>query len=129
MPVLQPIIGYIAKRPWIVAIAALLVIAGVLKFRLQSAQLSLAREKASNASMSAALKEQNQAVAEWMNAAVAQTRRAETAEKEAARMRVLTAARVERVLTEPVPADCPGAVSWGAEFGSQVGKEWEEAVR
>lgn len=128
MPILQTVLGFVWKRPWIIVILTLLVVAGVLKLRLRSSEAALAKEKTANAAMSAALKEQNQTVADWMNAAVAQTRRAEVAEKEASRLRTVTATRIERVLSEPVPKTCSAAVAWGAEFGARVGQEWEEAA-
>jgi hypothetical protein len=128
MPLLLLLKELLLKRPWIIALVALTTVAGVQSYRLRSAQLDLARAKASNAGMAAAVKEQNSAIADWMTAAVAQHDRAEAAEKAAARIRVVTVTRVERVLAEPVPSDCPSAVSWGAEFGARFGTGWEEAA-
>jgi hypothetical protein len=117
------------RRPWVLAIALLLLLCGFQTFRLRSAQLALARARTTNATSAAAIAEQNAAVSGWMEEALRQHARAEAAGKAAARIRVVTVTRIERVLAEPVPSDCPAAVSWGAEFGARLGQDWEEAAR
>ncbi len=126
MPVLSAIGGYLLKRPWVLALVALLLLSGGLYLKLKVVKGKLAQVQSQVELLSQKIGEQNRAVEAWKSAAGIQAARATEATDAAARARKASAGRVARILSEPVPAACPAAVQWAAEKGIEMGKSWEE---
>lgn len=63
-------------------------------------------------------------VEEWLLEAERQAERAQQAEFRSQQIRVITQTKIERILVAPVPADCEGAVRWGAGEAARIGGEW-----
>lgn len=120
------IIGFVLKRPWVLALAVLLLLSGGLYVKLKSVERKLDQARSQVELLSQKIGEQNRAVEAWKSAAGIQAARATEAEKKAARAREAAARRVARILSEPVPAACPEAVDWAASKGPELAKGWEE---
>jgi len=120
------IVAFVLKRPWILALAALLLLSGGLYVKLKSVEGKLSKAQSQVELLSQKIEEQNRAVQAWKSAAGIQAARATEAEKKAARARVASAGRVQRILSEPVPAACPEAIQWAAEKGIELVQGWEE---
>ncbi|MDA8123510.1 MAG: hypothetical protein M0Z38_13225 [Deltaproteobacteria bacterium] len=120
------IFAFILKRPWILALAALLLLSGGLYVKLKSVEGKLVQAQSQVELLSQKIEEQNRAVQAWKSAAGIQAARATEAEAKAARARVASAGRVQRILSEPVPAACPEAIQWAAEKGIELVQGWEE---
>lgn len=119
-------IAFVLKRPWILALAALLLLSGGLYVKLKSVEGKLSKAQSQVELLSQKIGEQNRAVEAWKREAGLQAVMSMEAEKKAARARSASAARVARILSEPVPAACPEAVQWAAEKGIELVKGWEE---
>ncbi len=126
MPALAAVWSFLLKRPWVIALGALLLLSGGLFLKLQTVKAGLIKSQAQVAVLSAKIEQQNQAVETWRNAASLAAARALASEKKAAQVRVAAQARAARIMTEPVPTGCPEAVRWGAEKGADIGRSWEE---
>lgn len=120
------VIGFVLKRPWVLALAALLLLSGGLFLKLKSVEGKLAQAKSRIELLSRTIEEQNRAVEVWKSAAALQAARATEAIDAAAWARKASAGRVTRILSEPVPAACPEAIRWAAEKGIEQGNGWEE---
>jgi len=111
----------------VLALAALLLLSGGLYVKLKSVEGKLDRARSRVELLTQKIEEQNRAVESWKSAAGIQAERATEAEEKAVWARKVSAVRVQRLLSEPVPAACPEAVRWAAEKGIELSKGWEEA--
>ncbi len=120
------IIAFVLKRPWVIALAALLLLSGGLYLKLKVVKGKLIQVQSQVELLTQKIGEQNRAVEAWKSAAGIQAARATEAIDAAARARKASAGRVQRILSEPVPAACPDAIQWAAMKGPDLAQGWEE---
>ncbi|HQT97973.1 MAG TPA: hypothetical protein PK416_08865 [Thermodesulfobacteriota bacterium] len=120
------IVAFVLKRPWVLALAALLLLSGGLFLKFKVVKGKLVQAQSQVELLTQKIGEQNRAVEAWKRAADIQAARATEAEEKAARARKASAGRVQRILSEPVPAACPEAIQWAASIGIELVKRWEE---
>ena len=68
--------------------------------------------------------EQNAAIADYRRQAAAQQQAADAAQAQARAQIEQSQRRLQRILTAPVPADCPAAVAWTRQQAADIGARW-----
>lgn len=77
-----------------------------------------------SAALSAQVVLQNQGIEQMRVAGEAAERRAITATQKAAAAKREYDRRIREIMAAPVPADCAGAIKWGANQAEKLGEEW-----
>jgi hypothetical protein len=121
------ILGFVWKRPWVIALGALLLLSGGLYLRLKAVSSKLDQVNRELAVVSAEIEVQNAAIEAWKAATADQTDRVSVARRAAVRQRTASDARVRELLAAQVPAACSDAIRWAATTGRAIAAEWEEA--
>lgn len=93
--------------------------------QLDVAQENVARVESEKQQLVADIEAQNQAVAELKAKAEEQRKTIEAAAMQAAKLRRESDARVRAIMAANVPADCDGAVAWGAGRLKELAGRWE----
>lgn len=117
---------WLMRRPWLLVSGALALALGMALAQAYLAGGQRDAARAEVARLRADTVRQNEAIAVWQAAAEQQQTLASQAQQRAAQIRVVTQTHIQRVLTAPVPSECPAAIRWGAEQAQHMVAEWGE---
>jgi septal ring factor EnvC (AmiA/AmiB activator) len=92
--------------------------------QLTAARADLATCTAQYAALQDQVTQQNAAIADYRAKAAAQQQAADAAQAQARSQIEQSQRRLQRILTAPVPAECPAAVAWTREQAAAIGARW-----
>ncbi len=128
---LAPVFAWIIQRPWVIAIALLLGIAGWLGFedRLLLAQVSVAQSelktcRAANVQADGLLRSQNAAIEAQHKRLVAAQSATAQAQSAAQVVHTRTITLVKTIQLAAVPVKCHAAIQWATGETQSIVKEW-----
>lgn len=93
--------------------------------RLLASKADVKRLEAEKANMAEKILDQNLAVLDWKAKAEEQAQRVKASQAQAEKVRTITIERVREVTVATIPAACPDAVRWAAEWGIAFNRRWE----
>lgn len=125
--------GWISAHLIAYAAAALAVVLVLHTWQQRAAQLTAARAElvtcaAAREALDQQVTEQNTAIADYRDKAAAQQQAADAAQAQARAEIEQSQRRLQRILTAPVPADCPAAVAWTRAQAEGIGARWARGV-